>query len=217
MPASHVCITRDGRRFEKPSSLLYYQDGPPTSVDIQSWRLRLIGQVPRPLELSYPQLLDLPPVTESRRAVCICNWSVRHEYTGVRLAHVLEMAGLDRPRADALMLLQTSIGTPEKGQYQSTVPLQTALQRNAMICYAIDGAPLSLERGYPARFIDFGLYLYKCVKGLSSLEVTPEYRLSYWEERAGWPLDGTIRPKRYWFCDLKERRYVEKEGEIDEF
>jgi DMSO/TMAO reductase YedYZ molybdopterin-dependent catalytic subunit len=114
-------------------------------------------------------------------------------------------------------LRQESIGTVEKGTYASTVPLKDALERQAILCYAIDGEPLSLERGYPLRFIDFGLYLYKCVKGLASLEVTEAYELGEWERRAGYPVDGTVRRKKYWICDLGERRFIEHEGEVTEF
>jgi DMSO/TMAO reductase YedYZ molybdopterin-dependent catalytic subunit len=85
------------------------------------------------------------------------------------------------------------------------------------LCHSIDGSPLSLERGYPLRLIDFGLYGYKSVKALAKLEVTTAYELGEWEERAGYPLDGTVRPKKYWICDLRRSMFAPAAGEITDF
>lgn len=202
-------------RGKKPSSLRYYQDGPPESVDLSTWTLKVGGLGVRNRDLSYEQLLDLPQVDQDRRMVCVCNWSIRQRWSGVLLSDVLELAGLQQ--TEGLYLKQTSIGTPEKGVYESTMPLEDALERNALLCHSIDGQPLPMERGYPLRLMDFGLYGYKGVKGLKSLEVTEEFELGEWERKAGYKKDGTIRPKRYWIVDLVEHRFVGEPGEIVEF
>jgi DMSO/TMAO reductase YedYZ molybdopterin-dependent catalytic subunit len=199
----------------KPSSLRYYQDGPPAGVDLRTWCLDVTDVGGATVSLSYDQLGGLPSVEESRRMVCVCNWSIRHTWDGVRLSDVLARVG--RTDGTGLYLRQTSIGTPEKGTYATTIPLQDALDRGALLVRSIDGQPLSLERGFPLRLMDFGLYGYKCVKGLRSLEVTTEYELGEWERRAGYPLDGTIRAKKYWICDFRVSRYVTSRGEVTEF
>ncbi len=202
-------------RGKKPSSLRYYQDGPPETVDISTWALKISGQGVRGLELSYEQLLDLPQVEQDRRMVCVCNWSIRQIWSGVLLSDVLDLAGLEETQG--LYLKQTSIGTPDKGVYESTMPLGDALEREALLCHSIDGASLPMERGYPLRLLDFGLYGYKNVKGLESLEITGGFELGEWERKAGYKKDGTIRPKRYWIVDLVEHKFVGQPGEIVEF
>jgi DMSO/TMAO reductase YedYZ molybdopterin-dependent catalytic subunit len=202
-------------RGKKPSSLRYYQDGPPESVDLERWRLEVGGIGVSDLKLSYDQLLELPQVEHNRRMVCVCNWSIREVWEGVLLSEVLKLAGLADP--EGLYLKQTSIGTPEKGVYESTIPLKPALERDALLCYTLNGSPLPIERGYPLRLWDFGLYGYKNVKGLRKLEVTDRWELGEWERRAGYKKDGTIRPKRYWIVDLVEHRFVEKPGEVKGF
>jgi len=152
----------------------------------------------------------------NRRTVCVCNWSVRHDYGGVLLKDVMALASPFETAHDSF-LRQESMGTAEKGTYASTVRLGPALERAALLCDTIDGRSLSLERGFPLRFIDFGLYLYKCVKGLSCLELTTTWELGEWEARAGYPLDGTIKPKKYWICDLEDRRLATTPGEIKDF
>lgn len=199
----------------KPSSLRYYQDGPPLEIDVQKWRLQITGLVRQELLLSYHDLLQLPQVEESRRMVCVCNWSIRRTWKGILLSDVLNIAGIDS--SDALFLKQTSIGTPEKGTYQATIPLEEALSRRALLIHSVDGVILPLEQGYPLRLFDFGLYGYKNVKGLSKLEVTDKYELGEWERRAGYDLNGTVRAKKYWIVDLKQWKFVEHMGEVTDF
>jgi DMSO/TMAO reductase YedYZ molybdopterin-dependent catalytic subunit len=199
---------------KKPSSLRYYQDGPPTAVPIDTWELSITGLVGRKLRLTYNDITSLPQVEESRRMVCVCNWSIRRIWKGTLLASVLEMAEISNP--DGFYLKQTSIGTPEKGRYEATIPLAEALARRALLIHSVDGEPLSLEQGYPLRLLDFGLYGYKSVKGLGGLEVTTQYQLGEWEHRAGYDLNGAIRPKKYWGVDLGTWFFVAKPGEVTE-
>lgn len=204
-------------RGKKPSSLRYYQDGPPESVDLSRWSLEVGGIGVEDLELSYEELGELPQVEQDRRMVCVCNWSIREVWKGVLLADVLKLAGLEPEDAEAMYLKQTSIGTPEKGVYESTMPLGPALERGALLCHTLNGSPLPMERGYPLRLLDFGLYGYKNVKGLKKLEITDEFEIGEWERKAGYKKDGTIRPKRYWIVDLVEHRFVGEPGEVRDF
>lgn len=199
---------------KKPKSKNYYQEGIPESVDVTNWRLRVTGMVNNPLSLSYDEIMQLPQVQQDRRMVCVCLWSIRRPWKGVLLSSVLELAGV---REKGLYLKQTSIGTPEKGVYTSTIPLDPALERDALLCHSVDGAPLPLEQGYPLRLIDFGLYGYKSVKGLRILEVTDKFELGLWEARSNYGLDGTILPKVYWVVDLHANRFVDKPGEVTDF
>jgi DMSO/TMAO reductase YedYZ molybdopterin-dependent catalytic subunit len=199
----------------KPSSLRYYQDGPPTEVNVQNWYLHIGGLVRQEVLVSYCDLLKMPQVEENRRMVCVCNWSIRRTWKGVLLSDVLNLAGIGN--LSGLFLKQTSIGTLDKGTYQTSIPLEEALSRRALLVHSVDGEVLPLEQGYPLRLFDFGLYGYKNVKGLSKLEVTDKYELGEWEKRAGYDLDGIVRAKKYWIVDLKQWRFVEKPGEVTNF
>ncbi|WP_047478163.1 molybdopterin-dependent oxidoreductase [Bacillus siamensis] len=199
----------------KPSSLRYYQEGPPKHIDLNTWKLSVTGHVKQELTLTYNDILELPQVEESRRMVCVCNWSLRRTWKGVRLATIIENAGVTN--TDGYFLKQISIGTKEKGVYESTIPLADALLRNALLVHSVDGEPLPMEQGYPLRLYDFGLYGYKNVKGLSAIEITDKYELGEWERRAGYDKNGIIRPKKYWMVDLKSWGFAEEPGEITDF
>ena len=69
----------------------------------------------------------------------------------------------------------------------------------------------------PLRLYDFGLYGYKCVKGLARLTVTPTLERGWWETDRNYPEDGIIRPKRYSIFDLGESRLLKRYGEVTEF
>lgn len=199
----------------KPSSLRYYQEGPPKSIDLNTWRLSVTGYVQQELSLTYQDILALPQIEESRRMVCVCNWSIRRTWKGVRLAAIIEKAGVPDP--SHYFLKQISVGTKEKGTYESTIPLADALKRDALLVHSVDGEPLPMEQGYPLRLFDFGLYGYKNVKGLTVLEVTDQYELGEWERRAGYDKNGIIRPKKYWMVDLKGWGFAQEPGEISDF
>jgi DMSO/TMAO reductase YedYZ molybdopterin-dependent catalytic subunit len=203
------------KRGGKPSSLRYYQDGPPAHVDVEQWRLDIHG-AGADGALSRQDLGRAPWLEESRRYVCVCNWSIRHLWGGHLLGDVLRLAGWNG-ETEGLYLKQTSIGTPEKGVYQSTIPLGDAIARRALLAVTLDGEPLPIERGYPLRLLDFGLYAYKSVKGLRSMEITTRFELGEWEKKAGYALEGEIQPKRYRMCDLGKHHFIENPGEFTDF
>ncbi|KND57704.1 Sulfite oxidase [Candidatus Burkholderia verschuerenii] len=196
---------------KKPSSLRYFQEGP-APIDVDSWRLTICGEVSREIALSYDDLLSLPTTSAHRRNVCVCLWSIKRYWEGVLLRDVLALAGVE-VEDPALYIRQLSHGT-EKGVYDSTVHLKSAIEHDALLALRVDGEQLPLENGFPLRFIDFGLYLYKCVKALGRIEVTRENKIGFWEDYAGYSLDGTIQPKRYYAVDLQKKFYFDGVGEV---
>lgn len=196
---------------KKPSSLRYFQEGP-EPIDLASWRLRVDGLVESPLSLTYNDLEKFPPVYAHRRTVCVCLWSIKRHWDGIRLADVLSAARVDSSD-EGLYLKQYSQGT-DRGIYDSTIHLKTAIAREAILATHVDGTVLPLENGFPLRLIDFGLYGYKCVKALARLEVTRRNEIGYWEDYAGYEIDGTIRPKKYYIVDMRRKIFFDRSGEV---
>jgi|GEM_PF-1942976 len=202
------------RISKKPSSLLYYQEEPPKKFNIQNWRLNFIHNS-KITKLNYDQVMKLPQTTISRRMVCVCNWSIRRNWSGTYLIDLLNYLNIC-PQKN-MYLRQISIGNKNKKSYDSTVKLDNALSNNSMIIHSVDGKPLTLEQGYPLRFYNFALLGYKSVKGLQAIEITNKYEKGYWEEKAGYDIEGIIRKKRYYFVDLNEKKYVKNEGEVKNY
>ena len=147
-----------------------------------------------------------------RRTVCVCLWSIRRYWEGVSLRDVLDYANVDYTNPN-LYLKQRSVGT-SVGVYDSTINIAAAVQRNAILANRVDGKTLPLENGYPLRLIDFGLYQYKCVKALKTLEVTTENHLGHWESLAGYKLDGVVESKKFYAVDLQKKFFFAGRGEV---
>lgn len=219
MPIDHALelSTHETPNIErKPSSLRYYQEGVPV-VSETEWELRIDAGNGSAHTLSYDDLLRLPCTAQFRRMVCVCNWTIKRNWAGVLLKDLLNHVGAMPPPDNHVYLKQTSIGTPEKGSYESWIDLHGAIRRDAILAYAVDGKCLPSEQGFPVRFIDFGLYNYKNVKGLAQLEITAQAELGHWEAEAGYPLDGTVKPKRYWCVDARLHRFTAVPGEVTDW
>ncbi len=83
-----------------------------------------------------------------------------------------------------------------------------------MLAHRVDGKNLTADQGFPLRLHDFGLYQYKCVKSLTELFISRENKIGYWEDLAGYDVDGTIQAKRYYAVDLHKKFYFDGTGEI---
>lgn len=162
------------------------------AVDPADWRLRIHGMVEREVELTFDQLIDRALHEEWVTLSCVSNevggdlvgnaW-----WSGVLTRVLLEEA---RPLGDADAVLQTS----EDGWTCST-PLHTMTDgRGAMLAVAMNGEPLPLEHGFPARTVVPGLYGYtSACKWVVDWEVTRFADVAaYWTER-GWAEQAPVR------------------------
>lgn len=121
-------------------------------------------------------------------------------------AHPILLTG-DNPRAAATLAAQAGItdvrraaparqgrsGTRARGA--ASTPLAAVVDgRDALLAVAMNGEPLPLEHGYPARLVVPGLYGYvSATKWVSELEITRFDKASaYWTER-GWAAQAPIK------------------------
>jgi DMSO/TMAO reductase YedYZ molybdopterin-dependent catalytic subunit len=162
------------------------------AIDPNDWRLRIHGMVDRELVISYQDLLDRQITEDWITLNCVSNevggdlignaW-----WSGVRIAPLLAQLGVS---ADADCVLQTS----EDGWTCATPLAALTDDRNAMIALAMNGEPLPLDHGFPARMIVPGLYGYvSACKWLIDIEVTRFEDVSaFWTER-GWSEEGPVK------------------------
>ncbi|HWB73101.1 MAG TPA: molybdopterin-dependent oxidoreductase [Egibacteraceae bacterium] len=161
-------------------------------VDPDSWRLRVVGMVQRPYELSYQQLLELPQVEADITLSCVSNevgggLVGNARWLGVRLAEVLARAGV-HPEATQV------VGRSVDG-FTVGFPTQAAIDgRDALVAVAMNGEPLPVAHGFPARLVVPGLYGYvSATKWLQELALTTwEGFDAYWVPR-GWAKEGPVK------------------------
>ena len=170
--------------------LLIHYDIP--AVDPDAWRLQIDGAVERPLTLSLDDLRERERVTRAVTLECAGNgralleprplsqpWLAEAigtaEWSGVALAPLLEEAGL---RDDAVEILFTGMDRGIEGgieqAYQRSLPLAEALGPDAMLAYAMNGAAVPPQHGFPLRLVIAGWYGMAHVKWLATITALTE-------------------------------------------
>lgn len=175
-----------------PTPAFYYVsknlDSDP-SLAATSWQLNIHGLVDHPLTLGYDQLRALPDQQQYQTLECISNdvggnLMSSAQWTGTSLAQLLAQAGI-QPGADQV-IFRCADG------YSDRLHLTQALGSQALVAYQINGAPLPMAHGFPARLLVPGLYGMKNGKWLTSLEVASGNYQGYWEHQ-GWSQEATIK------------------------
>ena len=165
--------------------------GPPR-VDLPTWRLRIHGQVRNEITLDFEQLVERGLIESDVTIACVSNevgggLVGNARWTGVPLAPLLAEAGV-LPGGTQL------VGRAVDG-FTVGFPTDIAMDgRDAMVAVAMNGDPLPVEHGFPARLIIPGLYGYvSATKWLSDIELTGWDDFdAYWVPR-GWSKEGPIK------------------------
>ena len=163
------------------------------SVDVaaREWSLSIEGAVETRTELKLDDLFALPTRTLVSYIECAGNqramfnliqgrpaegtqWGrgavSNAEWQGVALADVLSLAGISASTAGAL-LVGLDVGSPERG-FRRFLPIEQALHPDTLLAYAMNGAPLPLDHGYPLRAIVPGWIGASQIKWLSRIVVS---------------------------------------------
>ncbi len=160
-------------------------------IDASTWRLRITGMVDRPYELTFAELLAMPPIEEVITLACVSN-EVGGDlvgnavWRGVPLADILKRAGVQSGASQI-------VGRATDG-FTVGFPTHVALDgRTSMVAVGMNGEPLPVDHGFPARLVIPGLYGYvSATKWLSEIELTRfEAYDAYWIER-GWDKESPI-------------------------
>jgi sulfane dehydrogenase subunit SoxC len=177
-------------------------------VDVAQWRLRVDGLVDRPYELDYDTLTGLPATEVTAVLECFGN-PVEPEvatrrvgnvvWRGVRLAHLLERAGVS-PHARFVCpegLDSGSFANVHSERYVKDLPLARALEPDVLVAWAMNCEPLSAEHGFPARVFVPGYFGTNAVKWLARLTLTAERPESLFTTRLyNRRVDGELHPVR---------------------
>jgi DMSO/TMAO reductase YedYZ molybdopterin-dependent catalytic subunit len=152
-------------------------------VRTQDWSLRIHGMVDRELKLSYADIRNRPLVEQVVTLCCVSNpvggpYISTAKFIGIRLRDLLAEAGV-HPGAD--QLLSTSVDG-----YTAGTPVDTLTDdRGAMLAIGMNGQPLPVEHGFPARMVVPGLYGYvSATKWVTDMELTTfSAAQGYWVPR----------------------------------
>jgi len=163
-------------------------------LDPADWRLSVGGLVDRPLTLSLRDLMNMPSQTRVVTLECAGNgrsqlsprvkgeqWNLgavsTAEWTGVPLVDVLNRAGVRHGAREVLFRgIDSGVveGRSEHIHFERSLSIDDARAEEVLLAYAMNGAPLPVQHGYPVRVIVPGWYAVASVKWLTAIEVLDE-------------------------------------------
>ncbi len=164
----------------------------PPQVDPARWSLKIKGLVDRPLRFSYDELMAMPHIEADITLVCVSNYVGgdligNARWQGVSLRALLERAGVQQ---GATQIVGRAID-----DFTTGFPTRHALNSDdAMVALAMNGEPLPIVHGFPARLVVPGLYGYvSATKWLAEIELTRwEDFNAYWVPR-GWAKEAPVK------------------------
>ena len=175
----------------------------PTRVDLDEWRLRIGGHVDRPLELSMADLrTKFSPASITAACQCAGNSRGRFsprvlggqwgdgamgnaEWVGARLREVLQAAGLRPGAVDVTFNGLDAPAFPTVPDFVKSLAVAQVMDwPEVLIAYQMNGQPLPMLNGFPARLVVPGWYSTYWVKNLSEITVTDQPFEKFWMKPA---------------------------------
>ena len=143
-------------------------------VDARSATLTIDGEVERPLDLNYDQLLELPSVERTVRMDCVGGFRNNTVMKGVSVAHLFGLANVRTTARRAMFYCADG--------YYDSIPIAELVEHEAFIAYSVNGEGVA-KLGYPLRLAIPGKYGYKWPKWIERVELTDSDRKGHWESR----------------------------------
>ncbi len=158
------------------------------SVDANTWRLRIDGDVERPLELSLADLKAAPSTSMVVTLECAGNgraffdppvagvqWEKgavgTAQWTGVRMRDVLRMAGI-ASSSRYVWMDGADVGVGRAPDFIRSLPIAKATDPNTLLAYSMNGQVLPEAHGFPLRAIVPGWEGAYSMKWLTHLQVS---------------------------------------------
>jgi DMSO/TMAO reductase YedYZ molybdopterin-dependent catalytic subunit len=173
----------------------------PTSIDVRTWRLRVGGEVEKPLSLSLDDLRKMERV--SVVAVNQCSGNSRALFgpavpgaqwgnggmgnavwSGVPLRSVLKLAGLKAKAVEVSFRGMDRGGPPSVPDFVKALRIDQAERPDVLLAYEMGGEPLPLLNGFPVRLVVPGWYATYWVKALEEITVLAEPFKGFWMSTA---------------------------------
>jgi DMSO/TMAO reductase YedYZ molybdopterin-dependent catalytic subunit len=164
-------------------------EGLPTAFDPLAWRLQVLGRG-EPRTLTLDDIKRLPHVEMTTELKCIEGWSVIVNWAGARLSDFAAEFNpgtrngtppevRNRPRDPVRYV---GLQTPDGGYYVG-MDMPSALHPQTLLCYEMNGEPLSIAHGAPLRLVTTVKYGIKSIKRIGTITFTDERPPDFWAER----------------------------------
>jgi DMSO/TMAO reductase YedYZ molybdopterin-dependent catalytic subunit len=161
-------------------------------VSRSEWRLKIHGMVEHDVTYTFDDLRSFAVIEKVVTLTCVSNpvggdLISNATWTGYLVRDLLARTRI-HPEAD--MVLSTSIDG-----FTASTPVEALTDgRDALLAVTMNGRPLPVDHGYPARLVVPGLYGYvSATKWVTDLELTRFDRAKAYWTRLGWSARGPIK------------------------
>lgn len=196
LSAAYFRETRLAREFPKSMGVKKVRTngraGLTSSIDLAAWRM-----VVQPYgggkaqEFTLADIKALPRVEMTTELKCIEGWSIVVNWAGARFADFLArypvasrsgqpIKDIASPPAD--LAPYVSLVTPDEAYYVG-LDMPSAIHPQTLLCYEINGQPLTLEHGAPLRLVTPLKYGIKHLKRIGTIAFADQRPADYWAER----------------------------------
>lgn len=160
-------------------------------LEVPAWRLSATsagrGQA---LKVRLDDVQRLPKVEMVNELKCVEGWSKVVHWTGARLADFADYYRLatrdgsarDEKSGTKNLFQYVSLETPDR-QYFVGLDIASALHPQTLLCYEMNGRPLTEKHGAPLRLVIPVKYGIKNIKRIGSITFTDQRPKDYWAKR----------------------------------
>ena len=169
----------------------------PTTVDLAEWRLAVGGNTNKELQLSMDDLRKFEKVSYTAVIQCAGNGRSFFDprvpggqwkngamgnvaWTGARLKDILNAAGIKAGSVDVSFNGLDRGTLPTVPDFVKSLPMDKALEEDILVAYEMNGGPLTMLNGFPARLIVPAWYATYWVKSLSDISVNTKAFEGFW-------------------------------------
>lgn len=161
-----------------------------SSESSSTWRLQVTSPHALPREFGMDEIRRLPRVEMVTELKCVEGWSQVVLWGGARLVDFLAQYGLGRrdrqkwngttQASDLFPYVQ--LATPDE-EYYVGLDMLSAIHPQTLLCYEMNGEPLTGTHGAPLRLVITVKYGIKNIKQIGHLRLLNERPADYWAER----------------------------------
>lgn len=163
-------------RLKELNTPVFWVEGHPGMIDRESWEIEVSGLCDAPQTFTWAQLSQMPKTTVDARLTSVTRFSVRGNWSGVRLFDIMKAVG-SHPSVTFVRFWSI------RSIYDTSIPAETAMKKGTLLAYEFDGEYLEEDYGGPIRAFVPYLWGYKSAKSVTRIIFMDHYLPGYWEKR----------------------------------
>jgi DMSO/TMAO reductase YedYZ molybdopterin-dependent catalytic subunit len=174
--SNHLAPTFSEAQVVKPPRFnAHYEIEDVKPVDGATWKLELAGLIADKRPWTAEQINALPQQEWIVRHICVEGWDYIGQWSGVNLRTFLERVGAD--------LTAKYVAFKCADDYTESLDMASALHPQTLLCYAMNGQPLTPAHGAPLRLVIPVKYGIKNIKRIGTIRFTNTRPADYWAEQ----------------------------------